>query len=102
VRRVRGIYRRRRDRLSAALATELPELHVQGVAAGLHVFLQLPPKIDDRAVAEEARREGVHVEPLSRFTLAGAGSGLVIGYGRLHESAVEPAIAALAAVLRHF
>jgi GntR family transcriptional regulator / MocR family aminotransferase len=100
VRRVRGIYRGRRDRLSAALADELPELRVQGVAAGLHVVLELPSDVDDEAVVAEARRAGIRVEPLSRFALARAGSGLVIGYGRLHESAIEPAVAALAAVVR--
>jgi GntR family transcriptional regulator/MocR family aminotransferase len=100
IRRVRGIYRRRRDRLSAALAEQLPDLPVHGVAAGLHVFLELPPEIDDAAVAVEARRAGIRVEPLSRFALTRRASGLVIGYGRLHESVIEPAIAALAGVLR--
>ena len=99
VRRVRAIYRKRRDRLSAALAERLPGLPVQGVAAGLHVLLRLPDGVDDRSVAAEAARNGIRVEPLSRFAIAREVSGLVIGYGRLHESAIDAAIAALAQVV---
>ena len=42
IRRMRGVYRERRDRLVAALADQLPELSVSGVAAGLSVTLELP------------------------------------------------------------
>ena len=100
VRRVRAIYQARRDRLSAALADQLPELEVKGVAAGLHVLLELPPDLDDELIAREAARDGVCVEPLSRSALARRdSSGLVIGYGRLHETALEPAVAALASAI---
>jgi GntR family transcriptional regulator/MocR family aminotransferase len=101
VRRVRAVYRGRRDRLSAALAAHLPALPVQGVAAGMHVLLRLPAGADDERIAQEAERVGVRVEPLSMYALRRPGApGLVIGYGRVHESALEPAIAALAAVIR--
>jgi GntR family transcriptional regulator/MocR family aminotransferase len=73
---------------------------VTGVAAGLHVLLELPPELDDEVLAAEARRDGIYVEPLSRFALdRRAPSGLVIGYGRVHETALEPAVAALATVI---
>jgi GntR family transcriptional regulator/MocR family aminotransferase len=99
VRRVRGIYRRRRDRLITALAEHLPELGVKGIAAGLHVLLQLPSELDDASVAAEAAHDGIRVEPLSRFVLDRPASGLVIGYGRVHETALEPAIAGLVAAI---
>ena len=100
VRRTRGIYRARRDRLIAALAAHLPETTITGVAAGLHVLMQLPPGVDDEHVAQEAAREGIHVEPLSRFNFDGRDApGLVIGYGRIHEGAIEPAVSTLASVM---
>jgi GntR family transcriptional regulator / MocR family aminotransferase len=100
VRRARAVYRRRRDRLLAALGAHLPGLAVEGVAAGMHVLLRLPPGIEDGAVAGEAEAHGVCVPPLSRFTLSPAArGGLVIGYGRIHEDALEPAAAALARAL---
>jgi GntR family transcriptional regulator / MocR family aminotransferase len=97
VRRARAVYRARRDRLSAALAEHLPELAIEGVAAGMHVLVRLPNSLDDTRVAAEAKTEGVHVEPLSSFAAhRRRGRGLVVGYGRVHESAIEGAVAALA------
>ena len=101
VRRARSVYRARRDRLVAALAQELPGLAIEGVAAGVHVLLRLPPGVDDAAVAETASRARIAVPPLSAFRVRTAGDGgLVIGYGRLHEAAVGAATRALARVVR--
>ncbi len=101
LRRARAVYRRRRDAVLAALARQLPELAVEGVAAGVHLLLRLPPDASDVAIADEAGRALIRVPPLSAFRLEpSADGGLVIGYGRLHESAVEPAARALAAVIR--
>ncbi|MDI5971352.1 PLP-dependent aminotransferase family protein [Streptomyces sp. SL13] len=43
VRRMRQHYRRRRDRLVAALAEHAPAVRVHGIAAGLHAVIELPP-----------------------------------------------------------
>ncbi len=100
IRRVRALYRARRDRMRAALAKHLPDLEVEGIAAGMHVLVRLPPGVADRRVAAEAERSGVRLEPLSEHELEHRGSpGLVIGYGRMHEDAIEPAIEALAAAI---
>ncbi len=101
VRRARTIYRTRRDRLLTALARHLPELTIEGVAAGVHLVLRLPRGVGDATISDEARRSRIAVPPLSAFRLApAADGGLVIGYGRLHESAVEAATRALARVIR--
>ncbi len=99
LRRVRAVYRRRRDRLIAALDGHLPSLAVEGIAAGVHVLLRLPKDADDRAAAQRAERAGIRVAALSEFAQASTGRGLVLGFGRLVEEDVEPAIAALARVL---
>ena len=97
VRRARASYHRRRDRLLAALHAALPGLPVEGVAAGVHVLLRLDAGLDDRAVAAEAERDGVRVEPLSTYRLAPSErGGLVIGYGRVRGAALHDAVAALA------
>jgi len=100
VRRARIAYRRRRDALIAALDRHLPEYPVEGVAAGLHVLVRLPTGVGDAAIASQAEQAGVRVTPLSRFAYSErTGEGLVIGYGRIHEDAMEPAIRALASVV---
>jgi len=86
----------------AALSRHLPpRLSISGVAAGLSVTLNLPAGTDDRELERSALRDGIAVEALSRYTIADRGRrGLVLGYGRLHESAIEPAVAALTGVVR--
>jgi GntR family transcriptional regulator / MocR family aminotransferase len=101
VRRARAVYHRRQDRLIAALAKHLPELKVEGVAAGLHLLLRMPPGVDDSAIALDARSAGINVRALAAFRIKPANSGgLVIGYGRVQESAIEPAVRELARVTR--
>lgn len=101
VRRARGVYRARRDRLIAALTQHLPELKVEGVAAGLHLLLRTPPWVDDAAIAQDARSAGIRVAALSTFRIKPANSGgLVIGYGRVQESAIDPAVRELARATR--
>ena len=103
VRRARAAYRRRRDRLLVELAAHLPEVAVEGVAAGVHVLLRLPQDVDDAAIADAAARAGIAVPPLSAFRVRpAADGGLVVGYGRLHESAVGAAVRALARAIRPY
>jgi len=101
VRRARVVYRRRRDRLLARLGEALPELPIEGVAAGVHFVVGLPDGVDDAAVSAEARAVAVRVPALSAYRIVPArDGGLVVGYGRLHEDAVDPAVRALARVIR--
>jgi GntR family transcriptional regulator/MocR family aminotransferase len=100
IRKTRGVYRTRRDCLIAALTEYLPQLSVSGVAAGLSVTLHLPAQSDDRAIEGAALAAGIRVEALSRYTIRDRGRrGLVIGYGRMHETAIPPAIDALSRVI---
>jgi GntR family transcriptional regulator/MocR family aminotransferase len=101
VRRSRARYAARRDRLLAALRHHLPELGVEGVAAGVHLVVRLPAGVDDAAASAAAARRGAAVPALSSFRLGASGApGLVLGYGRLPEPAIEPAIASLATGIR--
>jgi GntR family transcriptional regulator / MocR family aminotransferase len=101
LRRARSAYHRRRNALVSALAAQLPELTVEGIAAGVHLLLRLPRGCDDAAIVAEAAAARILVEPLSRFFVHDTEeSGLVVGYGRLHESAVNAVATGLARVVR--
>jgi GntR family transcriptional regulator / MocR family aminotransferase len=103
LRRVRPVYRRRRDALVAALYRELPEATVHGVAAGLNVLITLPAGVTEEAVVTAALAAGVRVHPLGGFR-AGTGSddvpGLVLGYGSVAPGAAELGVRRLAAAIR--
>jgi GntR family transcriptional regulator/MocR family aminotransferase len=81
LRRMRPVYRRRRDALLAALARQLPWLEPSGVSAGLHLVTWLPPDLDEAAVAAAAARAGVGMDGVTpyRFSHPGPG-GLFFGY----------------------
>ncbi|GIJ72163.1 MocR-like pyridoxine biosynthesis transcription factor PdxR [Virgisporangium ochraceum] len=97
LRRMRPVYRRRRDALLDALRTRLPDLEPVGVAAGQHVVAWLPPGLDESAVVAAAARHGVAVKGVSPYRLAHPGpGGLIFGYATLTERAIADGMAALA------
>ncbi|MGA5817314.1 PLP-dependent aminotransferase family protein [Kitasatospora sp. NPDC094028] len=66
VRRCRLHYRRRRDRLVAALAEHAPHVEVTGIAAGLHAVVQLPPGAGSEAeLLARAEAAGISLSGLS-------------------------------------
>jgi len=95
-------YRARRDRVVRSLAEHLPDGRVRGVAAGLHVLLELPAGTDAAAVVRRAAGAGVRVANLDtyRFLDRPEAPGLVLGYGNLADHQVDDAVARLAAAVR--
>jgi GntR family transcriptional regulator/MocR family aminotransferase len=101
LRRMRTHYRTRRDLLVAALADELPEATVEGIAAGLHATVRLPDSDDERAIAEEAARRRIALEAMGDYR-GGAGGAptLLLGYGQIAEPSIRPGVRALAEAIR--
>jgi GntR family transcriptional regulator/MocR family aminotransferase len=96
LRRTRSVYRRRRDALVAALEHHLPETRPAGVAAGLHLVVHLPPGSDEPGLLAAARARGVGLSGLSEHRIEPGPPALLLGYGRIAEAAIEPAVATLA------
>jgi GntR family transcriptional regulator / MocR family aminotransferase len=102
LRSVRATYSRRRDELVAALTETVPQGHVEGAAAGLHLVLALPVALDrdrlDAALHGHSVRAVVieHRDPAR----APEGTRLALGYGRLPVAAIRAAVTALADALR--
>jgi GntR family transcriptional regulator/MocR family aminotransferase len=105
VRRVRLAYRRRRDRLVAAVRAAAPQVRVTGIAAGLHALLRLPPGEQEDALVARAARHGLAIEALSAYRLGDGRAGLeggpalVVGYATPPGHAYSTAVARLCAVL---
>jgi GntR family transcriptional regulator/MocR family aminotransferase len=100
LRRLRPIYRARRDILLTSLARHLPELRPVGASAGLHVLAWLPPDLSESAIVEAALRAGIRVQGIGpRAAGASAPAGLTFGYGTITASAIDPGIERLAAVI---
>ncbi len=65
---MRTRYHRRRDLLVEALADDLPEAKVRGIAAGLHATVELPGDYEERAIVDEARRRRIDLTTMRDCT----------------------------------
>jgi GntR family transcriptional regulator / MocR family aminotransferase len=104
LRRTRLVYSRRRTQLASALGTHLSGFPIRGVAAGLHLTVELPGSADETAIVGEAARRGIYVHGLSSYrSRPKAGQpALLLGYCRLSEKDVNDSTKALAAVIDGF
>jgi GntR family transcriptional regulator / MocR family aminotransferase len=102
LRRVRPLYRARRDSLLGALRSHLPSVRPSGEAAGLHLLLRLPPGLGPATVAAAAARHGVQLEDARRYWADrdAAPPALLIGYGPQREAVLTRGIEALGSELR--
>jgi GntR family transcriptional regulator / MocR family aminotransferase len=100
LRRVRPIYRRRRDTALTSIATSLTDAIPTGVAAGLHMYVRLPATCDEMGLVERARKRGVLLEGASWHWSAPAAAppALVIGYGAIAEQAIRSGLAILGSI----
>jgi GntR family transcriptional regulator/MocR family aminotransferase len=97
LRRMRRIYRQRREVLIDALARRLPEAEVTGIAAGLHATVRLPVGIDEDRICAAIARRGVAADVMHKYRIASKGAPtLLLGYGRASETALRAGVRILA------
>jgi len=100
LRRMRRMYRRRRNVLMAALRRHLPRLRVFGIAAGLHLMLELPAGADEREVSAAAAALSVGVNGTREYCARlKAPPALIVGYGSVRDSAIAEGIRRLATAI---
>jgi GntR family transcriptional regulator / MocR family aminotransferase len=104
LRKVRLIYRKRRDELIAAVQTFIPEASVGGIAAGLHAAVTIPYKLPEKAILAETARRGVAFEFMSSWhQLPNRGSStLLLGYAQTDSSAIRLGVRLLADTIHVF
>ena len=102
LRRVRDLYRGRRDALTKEVATVFGPNRLQGLAAGCHTVLVLPVEVDEDAVVESARSLGVRVTGLRRYRLTHTPTqpALLLAFGNLSEHQLVRGVHAIAEAVR--
>lgn len=101
VRRMRDLYRERRDTLSTAAARCFDgRLQLGATDSGLHAVAYLREGDNDRALSARLARAGIDAPALSRYS-HGAGSvrGLFLGYAALKPREIQEGIRRIAAVV---
>jgi GntR family transcriptional regulator/MocR family aminotransferase len=96
LRRMRPVYRRRRDALLAALRDRLPDFEPTGISAGIHLVAWLPPDLDEESVVAAAARHRVQVSGVGPNRIVPGRAGLVFGYSSLNERNIAEGIGLLA------
>lgn len=97
LRRMRLLYRCRRDTLIRELQMRRSGWTFRGIAAGLHLVAMLPPGIDERQVARTAADHDVRLYPLGPYWQRRPKrerQGLVLGYAHLTEREIADGVAA--------
>ncbi|GAA2637600.1 PLP-dependent aminotransferase family protein [Actinomadura fulvescens] len=101
LRRMRPIYRRRRDALLGALEEHLPAFEPTGIAAGLHLVAWLPDGLREDDLIAAVAAQGVKVAGVGPYRLTGEGrQGLILGYSDLNEARIVEGVRALATAAR--
>ena len=102
LRRMRGVYFRRRDALLAGLARHCGEsVTVHNADGGLHVAVLLEHGLDDREVVRRMARRGLTAMALSTcYAGPERRSGLLLGFGGSTERRLGEATRVLGEVLR--
>ncbi|WP_375487501.1 PLP-dependent aminotransferase family protein [uncultured Mycobacterium sp.] len=97
LRRVRPIYRRRREAALDAVTASLPGAVPSGIAAGLHVYVQLPDWCDEADLVAAAGKQGLLIEGACWHWSAPADAppALVVGYGAITEPTIRKGLGIL-------
>jgi GntR family transcriptional regulator / MocR family aminotransferase len=98
LRRVKRVYRQRRDALLAALAAAAPaECEVWGASTGIHLVVAWPGRRFTPAWVAQLERDGVRVYLVERHALEpGAHNDkLILGYGHLAPEQIAAGVARL-------
>ncbi|GAA3999322.1 PLP-dependent aminotransferase family protein [Allokutzneria multivorans] len=101
LRRTRLVYRERRDALLSAIRAHFPSWEVVGIAAGLHLVVRLPERMDDDEAQDRLAARGIHALALSKHSwgLPSPYPGLVLGYAALSPDRLRAAVAEMGEAL---
>lgn len=104
VRRMRRLYRYRRDALVAALGHHAPAMPVHGIAAGLHAVVSLPQGVSESDVLDAAGERQIALTGLAPFwhRKPHRAQGLVLGYGTPPQHEFPTALEQLGQLLGDF
>ena len=101
IRRMRRLYRHRRDLLHAGLRRHLGNrLDVQLPDTGMTMVAWLPPNTDDHHAAALATAAGISARPISRYSLERLPrGGLLLGYAGIDDIGIRDGVRRLATAL---
>lgn len=101
LRRMRRIYKARRNAMIQALAEHAPSVEVSGAAAGLHLTVRCAEGVDAALLQERAAARGLAITMMADHSLLPRAGRpvLLLGYANHDEARIRTSVRALAAAL---
>ncbi len=106
LRRMRRLYRQRRDALVEALESRLSDVaSVHGASAGMHLALRFHDelRLDDTRISSRALQQGIVAPALSQHSVGGRAHGwrgLMLGYAQVPVEQMGALVARVEALIR--
>lgn len=95
LRRLRIAYRKRRDLFVNAMQHRMPSVALSGTHTGLHLLASLPLHCCIQSAIQTAAQHGILCTALNSYYLTPpdhTDNRILLGYGGIHESAIEHAV----------
>ena len=101
LRKMRALYRDRREALLALLIAELPEVAVSGISAGLHATIRFPRRLNEAAILESANKRDMGLSFMRKHYLGAPPeeSTLLLSYANMPEASLRTALRTLISML---
>lgn len=102
IRRMRKIYRKRRETLVSSLRQELPDARILGESAGMHLVVEVPGVRFTPATMRRISERNVLVYAVEDYAIVKGvhDNRIVMGYGALTPEAIQEGVACLAEAIR--
>jgi GntR family transcriptional regulator/MocR family aminotransferase len=104
VRRMKKIYKKRRETLTESLREHFPDAKILGQAAGMHLVVEFPQVVFSKEIKELLCETGVLVYPVEDYSLNKGvhQHKVVLGYGSLTEKRIEEGVKRLSEGLQKY
>jgi GntR family transcriptional regulator/MocR family aminotransferase len=101
LRKMRAVYRDRREALLGVIRSDLPEVEVSGISAGLHATVRFSRRLNEAAIVARAHKRDIGLTFLRRHYLGAAPeeSTLLLSYANMPEAALRAAFRTLVTLL---
>ncbi|MHA6482502.1 MocR-like pyridoxine biosynthesis transcription factor PdxR [Paenibacillus sp. strain BS8-2] len=102
IRRMKKIYRKRRETLVSSLRKQLPQARILGESAGMHLVVELADVDFTPALISRIQEEGVQVYAVEHYAMIRGRhkNRIVMGYGGLTTEAIAEGVGRLARAIR--
>jgi GntR family transcriptional regulator/MocR family aminotransferase len=101
--KMRTLYRAKRSCLIESITSHLgEEFEIMGDAAGLHIIVQLPDRLNESIAIELAKSKGVEIDAVSTmYQLRKPSHQVMLGYGAPSLDEIKKGVSLLAAVWKN-